>query len=314
MKNNEEIILASGIDNDYTQHLGVLLVSIFENKGLEKIKYYVFHSNLSEKNKKRLLKISKKYKFELIFKKINEIMFRDLKINNHFSVANYFCLTIPNFLYKDHEKVLFLDVDLIVLGSLSCLWKTNVKDCYLAATCDFDNFNHNQYLKLKLINKDKYFNTGVMLINNGKWIKKNVLNNTLKFIKKNPEVIEYADQDGLNYVIRGNYRKISIKNNYSVAHHPNFRFFNKVKPPQDILIYHFASLPDKPWNFSSINFFKKRYWYYLRKTPWRFRVYSDFKKITFKKIVKKYKTLFLIFINQQVEFFEFIKKIRGIWK
>jgi lipopolysaccharide biosynthesis glycosyltransferase len=65
--NKERIVLASAIDDNYAQHLGAMFVSIFENKGEEEIVYYVIDGGISEKNIKRLKKISKKYNFELIF-------------------------------------------------------------------------------------------------------------------------------------------------------------------------------------------------------------------------------------------------------
>ena len=314
MKNNQEIVLASAIDNNYAQHLGVLLVSIFENKGSEKIKYYVIDGGITEKNKKRLLKISKKYKFELIFNKIDETQFRDLKVTHHFNATIYFCLTVPNILYKKYNKILFLDADTIVIGSLRSLWKTDTKNSYLGALCDRENFEHNHHIRLSLRNKNDYFNSGVMLINTNKWVENDILNKVVKFVEDNHKIIEYPEQDGLSFIVDGNYKKIPKKYNYSVIHHPNFRFFKKVKPPQDILIYHFATSVDKPWNFSSVNYFKKRYWSYLRKTPWRFSMYKDIRHITLKKIFIKYKMLFLIFINQQAEVFEFIKKIKNIGK
>jgi lipopolysaccharide biosynthesis glycosyltransferase len=50
--NKDRIVSSSAIDNNYAQHLGVMLVSVFENKGDEEIIYYVIDGGISEKIKK----------------------------------------------------------------------------------------------------------------------------------------------------------------------------------------------------------------------------------------------------------------------
>ena len=44
----------------------------------------------------------------------------------------------------------------------------------------------------------KYFNSGVMLINLDYWRANNVKEKVIDFISRKPEVIRFADQDGLN--------------------------------------------------------------------------------------------------------------------
>jgi lipopolysaccharide biosynthesis glycosyltransferase len=138
-----------------------------------------------------------------------------------------------------------------------------------------------------------------------------IVEKTIKFTKDNSDLVEYVDQDGLNFALQGVFKKLDHKYNYSVEHHPNFRFKNKIKIPKDVVVVHFVGYFDKPWNFISINNSKKLYWKYLRKTPWRLSFYKDLNRLTINDVVIKYKKIIKIAINQQYEIFDLYKKIKN---
>lgn len=71
---NIHIVFAS--DNAYVQHLGVLLVSIFENNGEESFVIYILSDNIS-KEKKALLSqiVEKQYKQHLVFYEMDKAIF-----------------------------------------------------------------------------------------------------------------------------------------------------------------------------------------------------------------------------------------------
>lgn len=310
MNNKERIVLASAIDNNYAQHLGAMLASIFENKGGEEIVYYVIDGGISEKNKKRLKKVAKKYNFELIFKEIDPSVFDNLKITYHFNRANYFNLIMPDILFGVERKVIYLDVDIVVLKSLKDLWQSDLEGHTLGAVIDYEGNPIDNYKDIGINSPNDYFNSGVIYIDIDKWKEFNLTKKVIEYVESNHEKITYADQEGLNAVLMGNWKKLPKKYNYTLSVHPNFRFFDKVEIPKDVVVMHYASFYSKPWLFTT-NYSKKLYRKYLLKTPWRFNLYTDLKHLTFKKIYKKYKELFSIALNQQTEFFDLIKKIKN---
>ena len=127
----------------------------------------------------------------------------------------YARLFIPYFIPESIEKVLYLDVDMIVLEDLSKLWKTDITDHVLAAVLDsrvqtFDNSWGGiiNYKQLGLQAKSEYFNTGLLLINTKMWRVKNVTEQIFDVIGKNLKYANYPDQYGLNIVMADGWKHL----------------------------------------------------------------------------------------------------------
>lgn len=310
----ETIVLTSAIDDFYSPLLGALISSIAENTE-NKLKYYLFDCGISLKNLNRFKKLSQKYNIDLIVKKQDMNLLDKHKLTNHYSLAGYMTLLIPDILKElNEEKVIFLDADLIVLGEIKNLWDIEIKKESIAAVKDYYNDSAGKWKELGLKDADAYFNSGVMLINIQNWSKDSIKEKATDFAMSNPQLIDFIDQDALNGAVKGNYKRIDNKYNCTKTPYPNLKIFNRKSfPINESQIIHFIGEEYKPWNFLCINSNKKYYWKYLRKTPWKFSVYKDLKKVTLKTVFKKYFKLLKIFINQQGEIFNFIKKIRNMF-
>lgn len=80
------IVLAS--DDAYVQHLGVLLVSIFENNREETMLIHLMTDNISDKNKRLLSQIvDLQYGQRLIFYEMDKTLFKEfpLRTRDHIS-------------------------------------------------------------------------------------------------------------------------------------------------------------------------------------------------------------------------------------
>jgi len=179
---------------------------------------------------------------------------------------------------RDVHKVLYLDVDTIVVNDISKLFDTELNGRCLAASQDHGtammselgfkvdkkiglNAKHgddiNTYLRkvigLKNGNEHLYFNAGVLLIDLDLWSSMNIPGLAIDFLRRNPDCL-YLDQDALNAVLatryiilddRWNSLAITI-NEYHIKHlsYDSVKIINKWR--HDPWIVHYAG-PNKPW-------------------------------------------------------------------
>lgn len=280
-KNIEKINIIFTIDDNYSRFLGVTLCSIFENKKCQNpIEIYVLDGGIQHENKEKLYFLSKKYNFEINFIKIDTYFFKNFKLTDYFTPAVYYRLIIPDLL-PQLSKILYLDCDIIVMGDILELYRTNIDNYILAAVREFIT-DRQKDLGMPL--DSKYFNSGVLLINTEKWKQEKITQKSIAYTKENFEKIKYCDQDVLNATIWDKWLEIPFKYNYMTS------FIKKhstkeEEPPRDILILHYSS-NIKPWNYLDNHPYSKKYFYYLKKTPWKNKkfVNKNFKNIIIKLI------------------------------
>ena len=288
-------------DDNYAQLMGVAICSIFENKKNNySIYIYVLDGGISQKNINRLNKLEKKYTFKINYIKIDTSFFKNFYTREVYSQAAYYRIMIPRLL-PYIKKILYLDCDIIVLNDIYELYNTDISNYLFAAVEDLylDKMRHKE---LNIPIKEKYFNSGVLLINIDKCKEINAPETILNFVNDYPEKLEYADQDAFNATMWGNFLCLDKKYNFLslLSESSNLNEFIKIN---DIKIIHYVG--EKPWNYFYKNIFNIKYFYYLKKTPWKNLKY---KNRTIKNIVTKYNNLYSgrkqIFLMNLLSYFE----------
>lgn len=263
--------IAITIDKKYAVHAAVMLFSLLSNNNPYNIYLHIildFKSRFYRIPVMYVLKKMKcKYRFYYFNREELNALNHNLNINLHISTATYYRLFLPSIL-KDIDKVLFLDSDIIVDGSLDKLFTTNIEGHTLAAVR-----SDNEDIVKKLSLKDEYFNAGVMYMNLDHLRRNEYESRFLSFINKYPELITFWDQDVLNKVTEGTTISIDSKWNFL----PN----NDNVNTQPIII-HYAGT-HKPWGGYSNHPLKEKYFLYLRK-DWQLnfldKIYTFYFKIT----------------------------------
>lgn len=265
------------IDENYIQHLSVALVSLLQNNDDCKFDIYIICSGMSEENFAKLQSIGNKYQATIKQIVVNDKVFDTLVTNHHFTKAMYYRLMIPNFIQED--KVLYLDADIVINGSVKNLFSIDLEGKYIAAVLN-PGFQRHQELKMNF--DAKYFNSGVMLINNKVWKSDDLAKNIIEFIDLKSNIIQFPDQDGLNATINGNWVKLPLKfNQQAVIFDENFEkrysCFSKEELEEaketPVIIHYTGS--SKPWHFSNNHPYKNLYWKYLRMTPFKRYIPED---------------------------------------
>ncbi|MGD0279107.1 MAG: glycosyltransferase family 8 protein [Smithella sp.] len=260
-------------DRGYLQHLAVALVSLLAiNSGMN---IYIINNDITADDWKKLEKLFTGKDSKLINAKIDDSQIENLITTYHFTKANYYRLFIPEIVKGD--RALYLDADIVVTGRIDDLYNIDISDTFLAAVDDMDIYN---YQDLEMEVSAKYFNSGVMLINLEYWRAKNVKEKVIDFISRKPEVIRFADQDGLNSVINGNWLELHPK--YNLHGILLFSGHDPVSPIKEAIdnpvIIHYTG-SSKPWHYRSYHSYKHLYWKYLRRTPYKYFIPDDFKII-----------------------------------
>lgn len=243
-------------DDSYAPHLGAEIVSILLSSQVdEAFNFYIVESRLSDQNKQKFHELKKIKRFNLQFIHVDHKRFEKLPIMRT-NTETYFRYIFPE-LFPTLNKILYLDADIIVRGSLKELWNTDISTVYAGAAENGD-------AEPGRLGLEKYFNAGVILFNLKKMRQDNIIpklfQNTEKLYKSNQLWLE--DQDVLNYTFKNDIIIIPYKYNY-----PGF-----AKLKDDTVMIHYVIY--KPWIFKTLNF---DYYYQARQmTPWRFtqKLYS----------------------------------------
>lgn len=168
------------------------------------------------------------------------------------SKAAYYRLMLSEILPESLHKVLYMDGDLIVRGSLSPLWNTDLTGYAVAAASDSSDGYIEFFNRLRIPFEKGYFNSGVLLVNLDYWREHAVINEFYDFIKTRATDIILWDQDVLNFVFQNRKTSFPIKYNLTNGYFfktPRFDYWKKEKELSDALknpvVVHFSS--DKPW-------------------------------------------------------------------
>jgi len=180
-----------------------MLSSLFQSNLSHVINAYMLYSNLQESEIDRLQKFVNKYTGKTIIPiYINAELTKHLLPKDKFPIEIYYRILGIDLLPLDLNKILYLDVDLIVKKSIRQLYDTDVSG-YAFGACEdifgqingLDIENHN---RLSVPDDYRYFNSGVLLMNLEYLRQNGQVDCILQNIFDNFERYYYVDQDVLN--------------------------------------------------------------------------------------------------------------------
>lgn len=269
-----KIQIVAACDDNYIQHLGVMLCSLLENtKQHQDIEINIIDGSISEENKLKVNHfIQEKYHVNLKYLNIDSKIYKQFPISYHFTHTIYYRISIPLLFNKSVDKVLYLDADIVVKDDISKLWDIDLSNHFLAAV--ESPYVERNYGNLKMPKNSKYFNSGVLLMNLEKWREHDITGNIIEFIADNQDKITWWDQDALNSILcnkwlplplRWNQQSYFFDQKICFQNKNDSNFTNAINNPA---IIHFSSL-HKPWEYISNHPYKNEYFYYLNLTPWQ---------------------------------------------
>ncbi len=277
--NNNRIDIVYITDENYAMPTCVSIVSLIHNNmEMGPLYIHIFCDNVSQNSKEKFIGLSKDtisiILYDVCNDRFDELAKTCLSTGTHVSKSALFKFMIPLILEK-LDKVLYLDGDILVLGSLENLYHTDLCGYSLAAVPDMGDSkldNGESELAKKIgISTKYYFNSGVLLMNLKRMRE---LDSTDKLLKYRVEgKNNFMDQDAYNVVMQNEWLKLPYTFNFRSALFDildfttiNKEFFNGTFSNAESLIDSQCILhltgPLKPWKYLILYFteiFQKYY-------------------------------------------------------
>jgi len=257
----------------YTKLVGTSMHSVFAHTQ-EWVTVHLLHDqSLSEDNRRYLMQLVRRFGQQIIFHDLEkrykdrlakmeaENRWMEGKIKAGVSRATWFRLLAGEAL-PELTRLIYLDADTIVNLDIKELWEEDTGENGLAAVPDtVIQEGHNSILVKKGLCAEKnYFNAGVLLLDMPLFAQEqNLLERGVALLKKH-ELIDYLDQDILNYFFGANCRLLPEKYNTLVN--------KEMGMGRNVLeerIYHYAN---KQYAFDYGNNYHRLFLRNFTDTPW----------------------------------------------
>lgn len=274
----------------YSQCTGISISSLLKNnQDIPEIKIFVLETGISEDNKSNIKMIGEKYNRSIEFinaqGKFDDYV-KKLKFKYMRGSYNTYARVMLNAWFSDLDKVLLIDSDTLVVGSIKELWNIDMNDYLIGAVPEVAIYSpYSTYEDKKIIdNSNPYFNMGIVLCNLKRWREEKIDDLIEKKLNDYKKDFMIADQSILNYTINNQMKRLHLKYNYYTAMHAvSYSTIKKVFSEQNIfgkneflearnnpIIIHFVGHPfERPWFDRSTSVYKKEYLSYREETPWK---------------------------------------------
>ena len=161
------------VNSKYQRYLYIMLESLYENNPDKSIKLFVIQRDFTEYDKKMISDLTQKYGNQVEYIWVDEHKYDDMPIyrigRSNLSLEIYFRLLIPEYLPDYVDRVLMMDVDIVVNGKIDELYQIDFEDCYFAAA---PNMCHNYIVRedwrswySQARKKWTHYNTGILMWN-----------------------------------------------------------------------------------------------------------------------------------------------------
>lgn len=295
------ILLSS--DDNYAPLLGVTIQSILENneEDFNEINFYILDGGISDYNKTKINELSHKFNIEvltdyIVYDNVDKLLNMDIKATR--ALSTYARLLAPTLLDNSIDKIIYMDCDALVDGSLKEIWNTEIDNYDFGAVMDLDSKHVNKFLN---ISSDVHYNAGFLLINLKRWRENNLEKEFINYLIECNGEVYHNDQGILNHVCEGNILTIHPKYNvlspfFEVGYEKVLKWYDcdKYYPKEvmedaianPVFIHLTKFVNGRPWfNDAKDHPLRELFEYYADKTPFEnSEIYIDNEERTIWKL------------------------------
>jgi len=272
-------------NSHYVMPLSVCLTSLLEHNTKNDIHVYLLHSDVTEAQQKIIKNLVEKYHQKISIIHVNDTYFAEAPALR-WSKETYYRLLLGELLPENLDRLLYLDVDIIIQKPLEELYWMSLDKNMIAALPEHGNDTVAFRTRLGLDPDGTYYQAGVLLFDVPKV--KTILNyntamQTIRLLGKN---LIAVDQDVLNVMFDGKITPINTKfNNCEITRFNDSnwqRFCNHVdtKEFKETYIFHYAS--SKPWNNLFFGSCENLWYQYLKQSPYAYLYNQKFNTVRYK--------------------------------
>ena len=211
----------------------------------------------------------------ITFHEIEDERVAGLPTLEHAPASLWYRVFLPE-LVPSLDRVLYLDLDVIVLDALEPLWRIELGEHYLAAVTNVFMEGHGgRGAMLGLESDEVYFNSGVLLMHLAAWRRDDCTTAILDYAREHAGRLGWADQDTMNVLL--GHRRLPL--------HPRWNCMNSVlefpaavdvfgreaveEARRNPAIRHFEGPSiNKPWHYLCDHSMRELYLEHRRQTPW----------------------------------------------
>ncbi|GHT55451.1 hypothetical protein AGMMS50233_05420 [Endomicrobiia bacterium] len=293
--NNIPLVFVS--DTDYSKIAAIAIQSIIENSSrVNNYDIFIVGREIWNEDKRRISNMVSDLKnFSIRFIDMNYFLANTdvdkslMRNSSRFSKGGtYYRLWIPK-IFKNYDKVLYLDSDIIVTRDIAELYAQDIGDNIIGAVRDIE-YIRTAYKKHRLsdfineyscetlkISPYDYIQAGVILFNTTLAQKESFFEKSFDFLAKNPNPYN-NDQDVLNFVCKGSIKYLPVNWNvewhcvFFYEDHPLYqslpaKFYSEyMEARKNPYILHYSS-DFKPWNMPMLPL-AEIFWQYAHDSPY----------------------------------------------
>lgn len=234
------------ICKDFLQPVKVMLYSIAQEHN--DLNVYLLYSSLTQENIIDLKLFLSRNCNAKLYPICADGYFQKVPLSEQYPKPElYYRLVAPYILPKDLDRILYLDADIIVTGSLDEFYHQDFEDNYIAVIKDRFDFCDEvvaQKKKLGLKDEDVYFNSGVILFDLPAFRENISFQTIIDFIQEKQDDLYYFDQDTLNCILKEHKKLCDLQYNFQA--YP-FEELHLEEVIDSSIVVHFTDQP-KPWN------------------------------------------------------------------
>jgi len=176
---------------------------------------------ITDPNKCRLRRVARG-RANVDFISVDKAILSNLPVSENLSQAAYYRILLPNLLPTSLDKIIYLDVDIVINGNIYNLWNEDIRGFALAAARDTHVFSTRDSASTGAVDPTSsscrpYFNSGVMLLNLDYWRRDDLTSRVIDYTRRNSASNLYCDQDGLNAVLGTRWKELDTRWNLQTA-------------------------------------------------------------------------------------------------
>ena len=274
-----DLHVACATEGDYVAHSAAMLHSLLVSTTDASVHIHYLHGPDFATTDERLIAEMVEAKGGAIsFIPVPDELCEGLPTEGFTGKATWYRVLVPQ-LFGDLDRLLFLDLDLIVVESLRALWETDLQENYVAAVTNVLPRHYAGLLAAAGFEVTTYFNAGVLLMDLELMRHDRCTEAMVDYGVSNADDLVLRDQDALNAVL-GRRRR---------ALHPRWNCMNSFfvypwsadvfdpialeEAKRSPAIRHFEGPGvNKPWHYLCEQDSRELYAEHRRQTPWpRFR-------------------------------------------
>jgi lipopolysaccharide biosynthesis glycosyltransferase len=267
--------VACAADARYLPHTAAMLHSLLEAQDSEPTTVHFLHGPELEGQLAPLERMLEGTPVALVAHRIDSADIAGLPSWGRIPVTMWHRVLLPRLL-SAVDRVLYLDVDVLVLAPLAELWELDLTGYSVAAVTNVpEQHRLGHAAELGLSGPSSYFNSGVLLMNLEAMRRDGCSEALIECARSRLDELLWPDQDALNIVLGA--RRLAL--------HPRWNLMNSILkfpwaedffPPGAIggavqrpgIIHFEGPAENKPWHVLSENPFRDAYREHRRQTPW----------------------------------------------